>query len=149
VRTFRNRQYLRPDDDDPRFVDPARLVLTGKLRNVWADNFNRRLIAKKRLIKDIRANLFLKWLDVHFPGMPIVLLLRHPFAVASSRLHHDWSNDLADFLKQDALMADFLEPHRRLIETVGDPFEKHVVQWCVENWVPLKQFRRGDNYRPP
>jgi hypothetical protein len=41
-------------------------------------------------------------------------------------------------------MADFLEPHRRLIETVDDPFEKHVLQWCIENWIPLRQFSRGE-----
>jgi hypothetical protein len=141
---FRNRQYLRPGDDDPAFLDPARLILTGRVRNPWIDNFNHRVVVKKRLIKDIRANMFLKWLDVHFPGMRIVLLLRHPLAVASSRLHHEWKNDLADFLRQDALMADHLEPYRRLIETTDEPFEKHVLQWCIENWIPLQQFRRGE-----
>lgn len=144
VRAFANRQYLRPDDDDPVFLEPARLVCSGRLRNPWVDNFNRRVIVKQRLIKDIRANMFLKWLHVHFPDMPIVLLFRHPLAVASSRLYHGWSNDLANFLRQERLMADFLEPHRRLIETVDDPFEKHVLQWCVENWIPLRQFRAGE-----
>ena len=144
VRAFRNRQYLRPDDDDPAFLEPARRVLTGRLRNVWVDSFNRRPIARKRLIKDIRASLFLKWMNCHFPGMPIVLLFRHPLAVAASRLHHAWNNDLADFPRQERLMADFLGPFRTLIATVDDPFEKHVLQWCIENYVPLRQFRRGE-----
>ena len=144
VRAFRNRQYLRPDDDDAAFLGPASLVLTGRLRNRWVDAYNHRFVVRKRLVKEIRANLFLKWMDVHFPGMPIVLVFRHPLAVASSRLYHGWSNDLADFLRQERLMADYLEPHRRLIETVDDPFEKHVLQWCVENWIPLRQFRRGE-----
>lgn len=144
VGAFRNRQYLRPTDDDPAFVEPARAVVEGRIRNRWVDYYNHRLVARKRLIKDIRANLFLKWLDVHFPGMPIVLLLRHPLAVAASRLRHTWSNDLLDFLRQDALMADHLEPHRRLLETTHDPFEQHVLQWCVENWIPLRQFKRGE-----
>lgn len=141
---FRNRQYLRPDDDDPRFLGPARLVVTGRLRNRWADYFNRRIIARKRLVKDIRANLFLKWLDRHFPGMPIVLLFRHPLAVAASRLQHRWNNDLADFLTQAPLMEDSLEPYRDLIRDTTDPFEKHIVQWCVESLVPLRAFGRGE-----
>lgn len=144
VRAFHNRQYIAPDNNDPMYLEPARLVLTGELRNTWVDAFNQRVIVDKRLIKDIRANMFLKWMDVHFPGMPIVLLLRHPMAVASSRVHHAWIFELDDFLTQERLMADFLEPHRRLIETVKDPFEKHVLQWCIENWIPLRQFKRGE-----
>jgi hypothetical protein len=72
------------------------------------------------------------------------LLFRHPLAVASSRTHHEWNNDLGDFLKQERLMADFLEPHRAFIAAVDDPFEKHITQWCIENLVPLRQFRRGE-----
>lgn len=144
VHAFRNRQYLRPSDDDPAFVEPARAVVEGRIRNRWVDYYNHRFVARRRLIKDIRANLFLKWLDAHFPGMPIVLLLRHPLAVAASRLRHSWSNDLVDFLHQDALMADHLEPHRSLLESSRDPFEQHVLQWCVENWIPLRQFHRGE-----
>ena len=133
AQAFRNRQYLRPDDDDPAFVAPARAIVEGRVRNRWIDYYNHCVLVRQRLIKDIRANLFLKWLDVHFPGMQIVLLLRHPLAVAASRLHHGWSNDIADFLRQEKLMADYLEPHRQLLETVSDPFEKHVLQWCIEN----------------
>ena len=144
VRAYANRQYLRPDDDDPVYLEPARRVLSGRIRNQWIDYYNHRRIVKRRLIKDIRANLFLKWLHLHFPGMPIVLLIRHPLAVASSRFYHGWNNDLANFLTDERLMADHLEPHRRLLETVSDPFEKHVVQWCVENFVPLRQFARGE-----
>lgn len=144
VKAFLNRQYIRPDDDDPAFVEPARAIVEGRIRNRWVDYYNHRFVARRRLIKDIRANMFLKWLDVHFPGMPIVLLLRHPLAVAASRLRHTWSNDLAGFLQQEALMADHLEPHRHLLETVRDPFEQHVLQWCIENWIPLRQFQRGE-----
>jgi len=144
ARGFRNRQYRRPDDDDPAFVAPARAIIEGRIRNRWVDYYNHRFVARRRLIKDIRANMFLKWLDVHFPGMPIVLLLRHPLAVAASRLRHRWSNDLADFLTQQTLMSDHLERHRHLLETVHDPFEQHVLQWCIENWIPLRQFKRGE-----
>ena len=31
-----------------------------------------------------------------------------------------------------------------MIETTDDPFEKHVLQWCIENWIPLRQFHRGE-----
>ena len=143
-RSFRNRQYLRPDNADPAFLDPATRILSGRFRNGWADYYNRRVVSDKRLVKEIRANLFLKWIHSHFPSIPIVLLFRHPMAVAASRLHHQWNNDVADFLRQKSLMADFLEPFRDLMASVEDPFAIHVLQWCIENYVPLRQFRRGE-----
>jgi sulfotransferase family protein len=144
ARPFRNRQYMRPDDDRPEYLEPARQIVSGQLRNGWSDYYNRRVVARRRLIKEIRANLFLKWLHGHFPGMPIVLLLRHPMAVASSRVYFKWNDDLDDFLLQDQLMADHLEPYRDVIKAVRDPFDKHILQWCVENSVPLRQFARGE-----
>jgi hypothetical protein len=92
----------------------------------------------------VRANLFLKWLHGLFPEMPIVLLLRHPCAVAASRLRYDWHDDLNDFLEQDELIADLLSPFRDRMARVTDPFEKHIWRWCVENWVPLRQCAPGD-----
>jgi hypothetical protein len=143
-RSFRNRQYLRPDNTDPQYLGPATRILSGRFRNGWADYYNRRVLADRRLVKEIRANLFLKWIHTQFPGVPIVLLFRHPLAVAASRLHHRWNNDVADFLLQEFLMADFLEPFRDLMERDEDPFATHVLQWCIENYVPLRQFRQGD-----
>jgi len=73
-----------------------------------------------------------------------VLLLRHPCAVVASRMSLDWDDGLADFLDQPALLADWLEPYRGVLEAARDPFERHLLRWCVENWVPLKQFRTGE-----
>src|SRR5829696_6063462 len=75
---FNTKQYLRPDDQREEFLEPARLALTGGLRDPWTDRFNGRIVARRRLIKDIRANLLLGWIRANFPGMPIILLLRHP-----------------------------------------------------------------------
>ena len=49
------RQYLRPGDRDDRFVEPAARILTGKLRHPWVDRFNPSLLARRRLVKEIRA----------------------------------------------------------------------------------------------
>jgi hypothetical protein len=144
ARGFRNRQYLRPDDAATGFYEPAKLLLSGAFRNSWTDFYNRRVRSTRRLVKDIRINLFLKWIKARFPEIPIVLLLRHPCAVVSSRMSLEWDDDLSDFLEQPDLMADWLEPHRRLLASASDPFEKHLLRWCVENSVPLKQFRAGE-----
>ncbi len=141
---FRRKQYLRPGDTREEYLVPATAVLTGGLRSLWSDRFNRRLVARRRLIKDIRANLLLGWMHENFPGMPIVLLLRHPCAVVSSRLALGWNDFLAQTMEQQALVEDFLLPMEADIRAARSDFERHLFAWCVENHVPLTQFAPGE-----
>ena len=141
---FRRKQYLRPDDRREEYLGPARRILTGGLRSPWTDRFNRKLVARRRLIKDIRANLLLGWMRENFPGMPIVLLLRHPCAVAASRLALGWRDNLSETMEQEELVADFLLPVEAEIRDARDAFERHVFSWCIENYVPLRQFGPGE-----
>lgn len=144
VAHWRYRQYLRPDDDDERYLDPARRILSGRVRHPWVDQFNHKHFVTRRLLKDIRANLILFWMRRHFPEIPIILLLRHPCAVAHSKLKLGWRTHLDDFLAQPHLVEDFLAPHVQMLESARDDFERHILLWCVENWVPLQQFSPGD-----
>jgi hypothetical protein len=143
LREWNFRQYLRAENCDDKFLVPARKILRGSVRNRWMDAFNAKWVARKRLIKDIRANLFLQWMVTQFPHVPVILLLRHPCAVASSKLKLGWNTQLECFLDQDDLMEDFLEPFRDEMQAASEPFDKHIFLWCVENYVPLRQFSDG------
>jgi hypothetical protein len=145
TRFFGDCQYLRPDENNPIFLAPARSIFSGRLRNGWVDAYNRRLRVDRRLVKDIRANLLLGWIRAHFPEIPIVLLLRHPCAVAYSRCALKWSADLENtFIRQEALMNDYLQPFLPALQEARSDFERHVFWWCIEAYVPLMQFSRGD-----
>src|SRR5690606_19237917 len=142
---FNAIQYIRPDDDNPAYIEPLRLALTGRLRNDWADRFNTRIVSNKRLVKFIRASLYLKWLVNHFPGLRVALLLRHPCAVCLSQSRLDWEISLHDILlAQPQLMEDFLEPFRDQIAAADTLFEKRLWMWCVENYVALSHLEPGD-----
>ena len=148
---FEYHQYIRPHNRDPKFLNPAKIILSGRFKNSWTDTNNRKKIASKRIIKDIRTNLMLKWIHTNFPDMPIVLLLRHPCAVANSWLRLHWGKevlgtrtDLDICLSQQELMEDFLEPFKSNIENAKDDFEKHIFLWCILNYVPLRQFKRSE-----
>ena len=141
---FRRKQYLRPSDRREEHLRPARTVLAGGLRSLWADRFNAKLVARRRLIKDIRANLLIGWMRENFPGMPIVLLLRHPCAVATSKLALGWNDALRETMEQEELVEDFLLPMEAEIRASTDPFERHIFSWCIENHVPLKQLGPGE-----
>jgi hypothetical protein len=141
---FRTKQYLRADDQREEFLGPARLALTGGLRHPWTDRYNGRIIARRRLIKDIRANLLLGWMHAHFPGMPIIILLRHPCAVVASRLDLGWRDNLSETMEQRELVEDFLLPMETEIRAARDAFERHLFLWCIDNYVPLKQLGPQD-----
>ncbi len=138
--------YLRPDGDYPEHVAAMRDVLTGRVRSRWTERFNRRLVADGRLVKEIRANLLLGWLQTNFPGMPIVLLLRHPCAVAASFVREGWVGRLDELLAQPDLVADHLtDAHVELLARLarGSAFERAIGLWCVETRVTLRQARQG------
>jgi sulfotransferase family protein len=139
-RHFNERQYLRPGDESPRFLDPVRQVLDGKLRSAWTDQMVDRLIYRRRLIKDIRASLFLNWLHHRFQSLPIVFVMRHPCAVVTSQLKLRWQPELDQALDQPELVQDFLAPFMDVLQSVKGEFERAIAFWCVENYVVLKQF---------
>jgi hypothetical protein len=143
-KNFRRKQYLRPGDRREEYLEPARKVLTGGIRSSWTDRFNRKFVARRRLIKDIRANLLLGWMRENFPGMPIVLLLRHPCAIAASRVALGWRDSLPETMEQKELVEDFLSPVEAEIRAARNAFERHVFSWCIDNYVPLRQFAPGE-----
>ena len=143
TRAFGRLPYLRPQRDDEALVKTTEAILSGRIRNRWVDSQNRKLIGRKRLVKTIRANLVLRWIHEHFPQVPVVLIFRHPCAVANSRLKVGMPAPIEDYLKQPRLMADHLEPFRDLMENTTNPFERHVLMWCIQYYVPLRQLEPG------
>src|SRR5258708_4969300 len=85
-RRFALARYIRTDDRSADVVGPAQRILSGRLRNVWADAFNTAPRSSRLLVRECRSNLWLGWLHARFPDVKIVLVIRHPCAVASSRL---------------------------------------------------------------
>jgi hypothetical protein len=145
-RGFWERQYLRPDDENPAFLEPARAILSGDIRNPWIDQYNTCKIVNQRLIKEVRASLMLKWIRNHFPRTPIIFLLRHPCAVASSRCKVGYRTDIREkvFFRQETLMSDYLEQLAPKFAWANSDFERHVVDWCIETYIPLAQLKLGD-----
>ena len=145
-RPFHYFQYMRPGTEDPEFYAFAQKVFTGEIRNRWIDRQNERLFAQVRLVKEIRANLALKWLHERFPEVPIALLIRHPCAVVCSRMELGWATDvdIESFLSQSELIKDHLLHYMDLINNAKTVEAKHTIIWCVSNLVPLKQFNPGE-----
>ena len=145
-RSYNYFQYMRPGDSDAGLREYCRAVFTGNIRNRWIDRGVTVLRPQFRLIKEIRANLMLKWIRTQFPSIPLLFIVRHPCAVVSSRLRLRWATDgdIAPFLAQPRLVDDHLADKMQVIERAKTDEEKHALVWCVSNLVPLRQFGAGE-----
>jgi len=65
-------------------------ALDGSLRSSWMDRMNTTHRATRRVVKDVRTIAVLPWIVDTFPDVPVVLLLRHPVAVAHSIIELGW-----------------------------------------------------------
>lgn len=145
-KAFSYFQYMQPGIENSAFYRFAEKVFTGEIRDRWIDHQNERIYSEYRIIKEIRANLALKWLHEKFAMVPIVFLIRHPCAVVSSRMNLDWATDgdMEPFLSQPDLVDDYLSPFMHLIRNAKTDEEKHAIIWCISHLVPLKQLKPGE-----
>jgi hypothetical protein len=123
-------------------------ILAGRSWTGWSNQQNRKHVAARRIVKEIRATNLTPWIRVHFPELPIVYLLRHPIAVARSWTRLGWPDFLSEFIRQEALMRR-LEPFRPMIDEIlaaGGTLERHVLRWCLENYIPLRDLGPTDTH---
>jgi hypothetical protein len=135
------RTYMRPEENYPERAEFVKRVLSGKIHNSWTDRDNKNFFVWKYLVKSIRANLMLAWIDRNF-HCPIIYLIRHPCAVVLSKIKSNWDTHLEIFLEQNELMRDYLNGFKKIIRAAKNPLQKHTVMWCIENLIPLDQFKR-------
>ena len=140
---FNYFQFMPPGQQCEKLYAFAQRVISGDIRNRWIDRKNEQIFPRFRLVKEIRANLLLKWLHDHFPEVPILFIIRHPCAVVLSRIELGWATDtdIEPLLQQPDLVAHYLDDKLDLIRSVTHPEEKHAMIWSICNLVPLAQFR--------
>ena len=123
-----NFTYLRKAKCEPRVDRIVKAVLRGghrfALHHPWAEHplMPMRLLPPPRprrvLLKDPMACLMSEYLTEHF-GFQTLVLFRHPagFAWSVTRLQWPLGIIIRQFLADDTLMQDWLEPYRQLMET--------------------------------
>ncbi len=146
MKSYNYFPYLNPNKDYAEFYNFAKKVFSGEFVHPRVDSGNHNLLFKGLLIKDVFSNLFAKWVDVRFPKVKKILLLRHPCAVAYSKeklRHWKWMTEPVEFLANRELLNDYLTPFIDVIKSAKTFFEKQIVIWAVVNYVPLRQFKEG------
>lgn len=143
--TFEPFPYVRPGSSAPQLEHYIRSVFSPDFQSEWSTRFADAGPFDGILLKCIFSNLFLGWADKIFPSVPKILLLRHPCAVAASKLSlaakgWKWGTESVQFWDRADLREDYLWPHELLIrEANDDPFQHYVLTWAILNRVPLQQ----------
>jgi hypothetical protein len=137
--------YLPPDLRDDSLERVLRRLLSGRFRDPWSDQYNRKVLGARRLVKTVATNTLLPWIHATFPGTPIILLLRHPCAVAHSQLSLPWARwvESAVYFSCAPLVDEMLH---RFVGSARNPstdFGERILRWCIETYVPLKHFAKG------
>ncbi len=139
---FMKFQYLRPDNTSKHFLNRGRVIFNGQVKHPRIDRQNQYKSYDGLLIKDIHAHLFTKWVDVQFPHVKKVMILRHPCAVALSKLRlkkWNWPQDPEIFLSQPDLCQDYLAGFEHVIERADTLFERYILTWSILHYVPFQQ----------
>lgn len=146
ARKFQIMQYMNPDANDTELESAATAIIRGDVRGEWIDRDNRRIFYRRRIVKDIRCNLMLGWLQKIAGDAPVVLTLRHPLQIALSWARLGWGRrSLEIILSQEPLHHDFPFIDEVFRRTHPRSFaEKIVFQWCVYYVVPLHHLRSGE-----
>ncbi len=135
--------YLGADDDaDEAVAAVLDRILSGRIRNRFTDKYNKARLVSRRVVKEVRATNLLPWIVRRYPRTPVVYLLRHPVPTAWSVSELGWPEQLEPLLSQQSLMQGPLKPFQSLIDEAAastDRFHRVVLQWCLENFVPIHQ----------
>lgn len=125
-------------------------ILEGRIRSWWTEQGMAPGIYKRRVIKDIRANLMLGWLSDCWPDLKIIYVVRNPISTVASMLERsssgwgfDW--DPKFVLEQEELMDGCLAPFRKILEVEHDHDARLMLRWCVENYVAFNQLAGNTN----
>jgi hypothetical protein len=98
----------------------------------WGTFWTARRYSRTALIKDPFALFSCDWFADHL-DCQVVIVVRHPAAVASSLSRLGWRFDFSDMLNQPQLMRDWLEPFQadmqKMIETNQDVIAQSSLLW--------------------
>ena len=147
---------IRPDRFQPWSNNPAfqhhntNLFSKGKIllsgyKKFFYNYVKYRKKTGSKIVKFIRANLMLGWITKNFEAK-IVLVIRHPASVISSRLrliekdgnnHWGVKDALQKYWNDQNLREDYLQKYEDVFKVKLSLTSELAVLWCIENAIPL------------
>jgi len=88
---FNYYQYIQPDHENRELNHYCANLFSGRIRNAWIDSQIAHPKPQFRVVKAVRANLMLKWINEQLPNVSQILVIRHPCAVVLSWMQMGWN----------------------------------------------------------
>ena len=118
------------------------LILQGKLRllgGVEKPGFP--VIANRTLLKIVSASPLIDWFEKQF-SVYTCHLLRHPIAQSLSVMRNNWGITADAYINSEFFIDSYMNSKQvdfaKRIILQGSYFQKAILNWCLENLVPLK-----------
>lgn len=139
--------YLRRDQAF-QYKKLMKKILLGRIKYNWEKGAKiGNLNASRTLVKAIRLNAMTPWLQLNFPQLKIIYIVRDPYSVAYSLAGYGWPEELpAYYLEQKNLLDDNLTKQQlELIKQSDSQFQRYLASWVIENHLILKRTDRTAN----
>jgi hypothetical protein len=141
-------RFISLESDEERTLHAFfRQLLDGRIRvrsqwNLLDSSYS--FIVDRLVVKVLNAKPLIDWFAERFEGQ-MVYLVRHPIPAALSVLRRGWGCTAEAFLANDYFCRTYLDEARikecRRILKHGSALERHVLEWGLDNMVPLSVFR--------
>ena len=112
----------------------------------WANNYH--WSWNRYVVKEVNAKPLMPWFECIYKGKVLVVYqTRHPFATAASLLDTNWGHINGVFLQDgefvDTYLTSKMRDFAREIALSNSRFENYVLDWCFENFIPLRLWNKS------
>ncbi len=129
--------------------DTIAAMLRGEVRNEWVDMISStNYKSDHQIIKEIRLNCALDWIQETFPELRIILIVRDPFSVAFSATEMGWMSDASNkgLPLDGAYRKKNLAPEQIVVaKKASTTFQRNLALWAMENYLLLSNARINEN----
>jgi hypothetical protein len=132
--------YVRAGGKNPykKYMD---LVMNCKIRNSFTQRGHINIGKSRKVIKLIRANLMIDWLQENYDFYG-VFLIRNPLATINSQIEKDFFGNLQSHgpakIYPDSVIKYFNKRQQELIRKVKTAKDRLIVNWCINTKIPLE-----------
>ncbi len=146
------RHYVAPTSRRSHLRSYLQFALQGRLQDPYSDVSLWTLVCRllaggPAVVKFVRANRMLHWLDRSFDTQQRILILRHPCAVVASQLSYESSEwrkaDLPDRQELQSAFGgwipdDLFQRFRSVLAGIETHAGYLAAVWCLDNYIPLR-----------